>query len=82
MDDRGNPRVIGVNGTIKLTNGKVKGFACTVSGTLTIKDGWDNTILDAFPVTAGQWHWLPFIFTPGDKAVATCAGGAAGTLSV
>lgn len=77
-----NPRPIGVNSTIKLANGKVGGFACTVSGTLTLKDGSGNTFLNAMPVTAGQWHPLPFVFTPGDQAVATTGGGASGTLGV
>lgn len=76
------PRPMGVNSTIKLANGKVGGFACTVSGTLTIVDGGGNTILNAMPVTAGQWHPLPFAFTPGDAAAATTGGGAAGTLGV
>lgn len=76
-----SPRVIAANTTIRLTNGKIGGFACTVSGTLTIKDGGGNTIVNAIAVTAGQWLPLPFVFTPGDQAVATTAGGAAGTLA-
>lgn len=77
-----NPRPIDANSSIKLANGKVGGFACTVSGTLTIVDGGGNPVVTAMPVTAGQWHPLPFVFTPGDLATATTAGGAAGTLGV
>lgn len=77
-----NPLVIGKNETVRLTGSKIGGFAAVTAGTLTLVDGLGNTILDEFPVAAGQWVDLPFTFTPGDQAEATCASDASGTLAV
>lgn len=72
--------VIGVSGT--WTSDQIHGigaFLPTATGTITIKDGNGNTVLNAFPVTVGTRVELT-LYTQGNTAVVTLAGGAAGTL--
>lgn len=59
----------------------IGGFLAKTSGTITIKDHNDNTIIDAFPVTAGNSTPLPIIM-PGQQGTITSAGGASGYLLV
>lgn len=73
-----DPIPISANGSAK-ANGVIGGFICVTSGTLTIVNSAGTTILNAFPVTAGQSH--PFsIFVGTSNATVTLAGGASGTL--
>lgn len=75
-----NMTPMAANASRALTNGKIAGFLPTVAGTLTVKDGGGTTLIAAVPVTAGVYVQIPGCFTPGDQAIVTLAGGAAGTL--
>lgn len=77
-----NARALGANVTSKLTGGHMAGFLAVTSGTLTLVDGGGNTVVNAVAVTAGVYLPIPAMFTPGDQAAVTLAGGASGTLFV
>ena len=81
VQERYSPLVIGVNSSVTLSGQSIAGFACKVSGTITIVDGAGTTIVSAFPVTAGVYHPFPF-FLQKPGAVVTTAGGATGTLAL
>lgn len=70
---------VGVNATVTLNGVGIGGFASITAGTITITriDGF--VVLNAFPVAAGQWYFLPFI--TGHGAQFTTAGGASGTVA-
>jgi len=59
-------------------SGTLLGFLCTVTGTLNLYDGADNTgnpVVVALPVTAGQYTPIPARFlTKGFYALTTAAG--------
>lgn len=72
---------LGVNGTFTLRNFSVGGFLCKAAGTITITDLNGNVVVDAVPVTAGQYVYIPLMLqTPGGTV--TLASNAAGTLFV
>jgi len=56
------------------------GFLCTATGTLTATRASGAVVINAFPVTAGVYHPMPFHI--GQGATISLAGGAAGTLGV
>lgn len=72
---------VGVNSTVRLTGNSIGGFLCVVSGTVTVVNGAGATIVAAFPVTAGNWYWMPFLVGPNGGTFTT-AGGASGTVAV
>lgn len=77
---------IAANSTVNLPGPGITGFACVATGTLTItrrnENGTDTVILNAMPVTAGQWIDLPFYVGQSGLSTATTAGGAAGTFAL
>lgn len=80
------PHPMAANASLTLDCTQVAAFICTVAGTLTIVDASGLTVLNAHPVTAGQYLPLPMSLmsrTGGNNpSVFTLAGGAAGTLLV
>jgi hypothetical protein len=68
--------------TRPMTNGHLSGFLAKTSGTISLVDGLGVLQIDAVPVTAGVYLPLPGVFTPGNQAVVTLAGGASGTLFI
>jgi hypothetical protein len=83
--ERYSPVVIAANGTVTLSTGQIGGFLCLTAGTITVtrnnEDGTTTVIVNAVPVTAGLWTWMPFLLTSHGGTV-TLAGGASGTLGV
>lgn len=81
---RTKPVQVGVNATVDFTGSGVDGFLPITSGTITITaQPSGQTIISAFPVTAGTPVPLPFSFpdnSQGGRIVA--AGGASGVLCV
>jgi hypothetical protein len=80
IQERYNPRVIGVNTTVTLTTQALGGFLVKTSGTITVVDAKGTTVVDAVPVTAGIYVPLPF-YLQGNGGTFTTAGGASGTLA-
>lgn len=70
---------IGVDGSLTI-GVTVAGFLCVVSGTLTITDKDGTVLVNALPVTAGQWTRIPLLTNTNAGATVTLGGGAAGTL--
>lgn len=78
-----NMHPMAANASYILTNGRIHGFLPTVTGTLTLTDGNGNVLINAVPVTAGIFLWIPGMWNIQDvkrDATLTLAGGAAGTL--
>lgn len=82
--ERHKPVSVGVNATVEFSGNGVSGFIAKTDGTVTVKSQpSDTTIVDAFPVTAGQALPLPFIFPSGESSGSvTTAGGASGILAI
>lgn len=59
----------------------IAGFLCTesTSGTLTITDADGTVLVDALPLTAGQWTRIPLFFRSSAGGRVSISG-AAGTL--
>ena len=84
--ERYSPVPVAVNTAVTITSNAIGGFACTVSGTITLvanaADGKpQTTLLSAMPVTAGVYLPLPF-YLGKEGGTFTTAGGAAGLLGV
>jgi hypothetical protein len=82
IQERYTPTPVGVDATVTLTGPTIGHFLAITAGTITLVDGNNVTLLNAFPVTAGQVVPLLYLITPlGTQAARfTCAGGASGTL--
>jgi hypothetical protein len=82
IKERYTPNPVGVDGTVTITGPNVGHFLAVTAGTITLVDGNNVTLLNAFPVTAGQVVPLLYLITPVGVQTArfTCAGGASGTL--
>lgn len=84
VQERYNPVQIPANATVQTSQGVVSvgGFLCFTSGTLTITKNVNGVVVvNAFPVTGGVYHPIPFYFGSGGLTVTT-AGGASGVLGV
>lgn len=84
--ERYQPILVGLNGTVRIETNSVGGFLCKTAGTISISDfneitGATVLIVDAHPVTAGVYYPLPF-YLGSAGGTFTCAGGASGTLGV
>jgi len=73
------PQALAANTSYRVGGSHIAGFLCTVSGTLDIDDTDGTALVDALPVTAGQWIRIPLQFKTG-RGTVTLSGGAAGTL--
>ena len=78
------PFAVGVNTTVSITGDNIGGFLCVTSGTITVvgttDQGANVTWINAMPVTAGTWYFMPFYIGPRNGSVTT-AGGASGVLA-
>ena len=81
VKERYNPRAIGVNGTITINGPTVGAFLAVTAGTLTIVNDSGGTVLNAFPVAAGQFVPLT-MFVGNNGGSCNLGGGASGTLLV
>jgi len=77
----GNPITLGANGTATFSGSCFCRFLCTVAGTITITDQKGNTLVNAFPVAAGDWPEF-YMYVQGRQGTITLGGGAAGTAIV
>ena len=78
------PKTLTAGATLEFGSSAIKNFIATASGTITIvakqADGKpETTILNAFPVTAGNVYELDMFVGKNGGTVAS-AGGAAGVL--
>jgi len=78
------PYPIATNGNISLDCTQLGAFIATTAGTLTVVDKSGLTLLNAQPVSAGQYLPLPFLVASrtaaNNNATVTLAGGASGLL--
>lgn len=72
---------LGANATYLITGQSFGGFLAVTSGTLTITDSAGTTILNAFPVTLGNYYRIP-LYLGVRGGTLTLAGGASGTVLV
>ncbi len=74
------PKYMDASGTLTLAGGKVGGFICSssTSGTIEITDGIESggdTIVEALPVTAGEFVELGLYLANGAYVtLTTCTG--------
>ena len=80
--ERFRPQPMAANSSYTIRGVNIGGFLATVAGTLTVTDPSGTVLVNAVPVTAGVYTPLPFVFSTGEGAVVSLAGGAAGTLAV
>lgn len=74
-----NAKPLGANGSANC-GASIGGFLCTVAGTLTITDADGTVLVNALPVTAGQFTRIPLLARSSAGCTVQLAGGAAGTL--
>ena len=80
------PHPIAANGTLAGDFTQLAAFIATTGGTITVVDKAGITLLNAQPVSAGQYLPLPFLLASrtaaNNTAVVTLGGGASGLLLV
>lgn len=81
VQERYQPRVVGVNASITLPGTSIGGFLAKTTGTVSVTLPNGTVIVDAVPVTAGVYLPLPFYLAVIGSTVTT-AGGASGTVAV
>lgn len=83
--ERYTPVVMAANSEYKYDGNAIGGFLCVTGGTITVERndvaGATTTVINAFPVTAGEYHQIPF-YLGSNGATITTSGGASGTLGV
>lgn len=77
--ERYTPYPIAANGSQIVPGQQLGGFIVTTAGTITIVSQ-GITLLNAQPVTAGQYLPLPILLPANGGATITLAGGASGLL--
>ena len=73
---------MGVSSTYVFPSGSpiaIEGFLAVTSGTMTVSKRDGTVLINAFPVTGGQWYFMPFHV--GHEGTVVLAGGASGTLA-
>ena len=76
------PLICGVDAATPFRSAAVHSFFAKTAGTITITKFTGGTVvLDAFPVTAGQWIELEMNVDTNGGTITT-AGGASGTLTL
>lgn len=78
--ERYTPNVVGVNATLSIQSQGVAGFICVTAGTVSIVNSKGVTIVNAFPVTAGNIYGFS-LFLGNEGGSFTTAGGASGTVA-
>ena len=78
------PYPLGVNATFSTEATQLGAFYAVTGGTITVVDGAGVTVMNAFPVSAGQVVPLVFLLkaSGNQTSTVTLAGGASGTLTV
>lgn len=82
---RYSPIKVGVDSTATISGNMIGGFLCVTGGTVTLVNHSGVTLINAMPVTAGQWTLIPFLLTNTDGqngGTFTTAGGASGVIGV
>lgn len=82
MATKYTPVPLGVSATYVFPSGSpiaIEGFLAVTAGTITVTRRDGVVLINAFPVTAGQWYFMPFHV--GHEATVVLAGGASGTLA-
>ena len=72
----GNPIAVGAGATVDFDASKLSGFLCTTSGTVTISRRDANgvtTIVNALPVTAGEFHDIPIMIGAGQGRIVSAS---------
>ena len=74
------PLVVGAGDTVTIRGAFIQGFICTTTGTITINrteaNGSSTTLVNALPVTAGQWVDIPmYLGINGGTIVSAAAVG-------
>lgn len=63
MCEAATPIVVGAGATVTIRGAFTSGFLCTTTGTITIArtepNGGSTVLVNALPVTAGQWVDIP-----------------------
>ncbi len=83
LQERYTPVTFAANGTYNSPSGNtfgIAGFLCVTTGTLTVTRPDGSVVVNAFPVTGGVYHPMPFYV--GSGGTVTLAGGASGTLAI
>lgn len=68
MSQCGTPVLVAAGATVDFNKSVISGFLCTTSGTITISridSAGTTTLINALPVTAGQWVDIPIKISPG-----------------
>lgn len=76
-----NPIICAVDAVTLFTSNAIHTFLAKTAGTITVKKSDGTTVLDAFPVAAGQWIELEMNVDPNGGTITT-AGGASGTATL
>lgn len=76
-----NPVVCAVNSVTRVAANAAHSFFAVTAGTITITRSNSAVVLNAYPVTAGQWVELEMNVDPNGWTLTT-AGGASGTVTV
>lgn len=80
------PHPMALNSSLSLDCTQLAAFIATTAGTITVVDSSGLTLLNAQPVSAGQYLPLPFSVisrtSANNPSVITLAGGASGLLLV
>lgn len=84
IQERYHGVAMAANTTLNLTGSGIGGFVCVTAGTLTVQvvnaAGATVTLINAFPVSAGQVYGIPLFTGTMGSASVVLAGGASGTL--
>ncbi len=72
-------KVVAADSTTQILNQSIGGFLCKTAGTISVTNSRSQTVVDAFPVSAGVYYPLP-IYVGFPNATFVTAGGASGSL--
>lgn len=79
---RYDPIVVAAGATVQITRSSIGGFVCTTTGTITLVrndgNGATTTLLNALPVTEGQFIHLPIYL--GNAGATLTSASAVGVL--
>lgn len=71
------PQPMAAGSAFRVNGTNLQGFLCTVSGTMSITDVDGTILVNALPVTAGQYTRIPMLFNSaqgGTVQLTTAAG--------
>lgn len=84
MRETYRPVLLAANASYEAQGSRISAFMAKTAGTITVtdKDTDTGTVVDAHPVTAGQYLQIPLHFETSMGGTVTLAGGASGTLLI